>query len=163
MLYTGLNLHRSSSYITTMNDKCEIIGIMLYILIGQRTHGRTGEPQTVETEAPTARVLIRWRQLLPFLIMSVTTETMIQSVEAYFSLYAVANFGVAKATAAMPVAITPAVGLFTAPPGGHLSDRLGGVPVLVSVCLPSVPLTYLLGVVPNVPTLATVMAVVGIE
>jgi len=60
------------------------------------------------------------------------------------------------------VAIAPAVGLFAAPLGGYLSDRLGGVPVLVSLSFLAVLLIYLLGVVPNIPLLAAVMVAIGV-
>ncbi|MFC1965434.1 MFS transporter [Chloroflexota bacterium] len=150
-----------SSYIT-LTIPTIVLGIVLYFLIGRQVQYQANRPQTVEAEDPTAPARIRWRQLLPFLIMSVTTGTVIQSVIAYLSLYAVDHFGVAEATAAMLVSIAPGAGLFAAPIGGYLSDRLGGVPVLVVTGLLTVPLIYLLGVVPNVPTLAAVMVVVGI-
>ncbi|MFC2041251.1 MFS transporter [Chloroflexota bacterium] len=139
-----------------------VLGIVLYFLIGRQTRYPVSRPKTVETEDRTAPDRIRWRQLTPFLVMTVTTGTMIRSVIAYLSLYAVDHFGASEATAAMLVAIAPGVGLFAAPLGGYLSDRLGGVPVLVAVCSLAVPLIYLMGIVPNVPALAAVMVVVGI-
>ena len=149
------------SYIT-LAIPAILLGILLYILIGKRTQSETGDPQTVETEASTTPARIRWRQLAPFLIMSVATGTIVQSVAAYLSLYAVDTLGVAEATAAMLMAIRPATGFFAAPLGGYLSDRFGGVRVLVAACLLAAPLIYLLGVVPNVPILAAVLVVMGI-
>lgn len=141
-----------------------ILGVVLYGLIGGRAQVRVGEAQAVEVDGsvPTTAGRIHWRQLVPFVVLSVSIGTMIQSVAAYLSLYAVDHLGVAEATAAMLVAITPAVGLFAAPLGGYISDQVGGVPVLVAVGLLAIPLIYLLGVVPNVPTLAAVMVVMGI-
>jgi MFS family permease len=94
--------------------------------------------------------------------MSIAIGTIVQSVSAYLSLYAVDYFGATEATAAILMAISPAVGFFAAPLGGHLSDRIGGVPVLVAVGFLAIPLIYLLGVVPSVPALAGVMVVMGV-
>ena len=149
------------SYIT-LTIPVIVLGIVLYVLIGRQTKAWVGKPQTVEVKTPTVPVRIRWRQLVPFLVMSVTIGMTIHSVIAYLSLYAVDHFGVAEATAAMLVAIVPAVGFFAAPLGGYLSDRLGGVTVLVALGLLATPLIYLLGVAPNVPALVAVMAVVGV-
>jgi len=149
------------SYIT-LAIPAIILGIVLYILIGRMRQSQTGKQKTPDSETPTVHVRFPWRKLLPFFLMSVATGTMIQSVVAYFSLYAVDQLGVAEATAAVLVAITPAVGLFVAPLGGYLSDRVGGVPVLLAVSFLSAPLIYLIGVVPNIIAFIAVMIVIGI-
>jgi MFS family permease len=71
------------------------------------------------------------------------------------------NFGVSEATAAVLVAIIPAVALFAALLGGYLYDRIGGVPVLILVGLMSAPLVYLMGVAPNIPVLVAVLVALG--
>lgn len=65
---------------------------------------------------------------------------MLHSVVAYFSLYAVDQLGVSVAMAGILVAIMPAVGMFAGPLGGYLSDRIGGVPVLLIVSLLAHPI-----------------------
>ena len=139
-----------------------LLGIMLYILIGRRTQVLAREPQTTKTDVPTALARTRWRQLIPFLVMSVATGTIIRSVVAYFSLYFVDHFGVAEASAIMLIAITPAVSLFAAPLGGYLFDRMGGVLVLITISILGIPLIYLLGVMPSIPSFIVVMAALGI-
>ena len=139
-----------------------VLGIAIYVLLGRRMYAREKEKQTTGMEASTGPDSVRWRKLAPFIIMSVATGTMTQSVAAYLSLYAVDYFGVPEATAAILVAITPAVGLFAAPVGGYLSDRLGRIPVLLVVSFASIPLVYLLGVAPNVPALVAVMVAIGL-
>ncbi len=145
----------------TLSIPAIILGIVLYILIGRQAQGPAGKSGEIAATVPTEPFRIRWRQLAPFLVMSVTIGTIVQSVSAYLSLYAVDHFGVTEATAAVLVAISPAVGFFAAPLGGYLSDRIGGVPVLVAVGFVAFPLIYLLGVVPNIPALAAVMVVMG--
>jgi len=82
-------------------------------------------------------------------------------VAAYLSLYAVDYLGVAEATAAMLVAVTPGVGLVAGPLGGYLSDRFGGIPVIMTVSFLAIPLIYLLGLVSSVPALVAVMVAIG--
>ncbi len=139
-----------------------LLGIVLYFLIGQRMPVRPSENQTVRVEKPSAPTQIRWRKIVPFIIMSVTTGTISYSVAAYLALYAVDHFGITETAAAMLTAIMPAVGLFAAPLGGYLSDRIGRMLVLITACLLAAPITYLVGVVPNVPTLAITICVLGI-
>jgi len=139
-----------------------ILGILLYGLIGSRRQAHSGQPRGVESGVTTTPSRIPWRQLAPFIIISVATGTMVQSVSSYLSLYAVDNLGVAEAAAAMLMAITPATGLFAAPLGGYLSDRFGSIPVLLTVSYLAVPIVYLLGIVPNVVIFAVLMVVIGI-
>ncbi len=105
---------------------------------------------------------IPWRQLAPFIIMSVAIGTIVYSVLAYISLYAADNLGVTEAIAAMLVAIPPAISLFAAPVGGYLSDRFGSVPVLLVISFLAIPLVYLLGRAPSVTTLVALLVGIGI-
>jgi len=139
-----------------------ILGIALYILIGRRTQVQHAEPQTDDNGLPMLPAKIQWRKLAPFIIMSIATGTMIQSVSGYLSLFAVDYLGVSDATAARLIAVTPLVGLFAAPMGGYLSDRFGSVPVLIVVSCLAAPLLYLIGVVPNVAMLVVVMVAIGL-
>ncbi len=149
------------SYVT-LSIPTIILGIVLFILISRRTQITGTEHKASDVEVSRTQGRIRWRQMLPLLVMSVVTGTMIQSVAAYLSLYAVDQLGVAEVIAAMLVSITPATALFAAPLGGYLSDRFGGAPVLVTVSLLAIPIIYFLGMASNVITLVGVMIVMGI-
>jgi MFS family permease len=120
------------------------------------------EQKNSNSKTSVTKVRVNWRKLLPFLIISITTGTMIQSVAAYFSLYAVDQLGIAVTTAALLMAVRPAVGLFAGPFGGYLSDRIGSVPVIIVVSFLAIPLIYLIGVVPNILAFIAVMIVSGI-
>ncbi|MFC1897217.1 MFS transporter [Chloroflexota bacterium] len=139
-----------------------ILGILLYILIGKRTQTHINKSQEVDSKVNATSAQIYWRQLAPFIIMSVTAGTILQSAASYLSLYAVDNLGIAETEAAMLMAITPAVSLFAAPLGGYFSDRFGSIPVLLAVSFSSIPLIYLLGLTPNVAVLAVLMFAIGI-
>lgn len=139
-----------------------IIGILLYIFIGKRIQTQSTEQKNSNSKTSVTKVRVNWRKLLPFLVISITTGTMIQSVAAYFSLYAVDQLGIAVTTAALLMAVRPAVGLFAGPFGGYLSDRIGSVPVIIVVSFLAIPLIYLIGVVPNMLAFIAVMIVSGI-
>ncbi|UCB43216.1 MAG: MFS transporter [Dehalococcoidales bacterium] len=139
-----------------------ILGIALYTLISRRTKVQRTESQTSDNGLPALPTKIQWRKLAPFVIMSVATGTMVQSVSGYFSLFAVDYLNVAEATAGLLIAVTPLVGLFAAPMGGYLSDRFGSVPVLVTVSFLAAPLIFAIGVVPNVAIFIMVMVVIGL-
>lgn len=139
-----------------------ILGIALYMLISRRTKVQRAEPQICDNDLPVLPARIQWRKLAPFLIMSIATGTMVQSVSGYLSLFAVDYLGVSEATAARLIAVTPLVGLFAAPMGGYLSDRFGGVPVIIVVGCLAAPLIFLIGVVPNAAMLVVVMVTIGL-
>jgi MFS family permease len=149
------------SYLT-LTIPAIMLGILLYILISLRMQTQVSESQDVGGEAATESANVPWRKLAPFILISVVTGTMIQSVIAYLSLYAVDNLGVTEAAAAMLMSVTPAVGLFAAPVGGYLSDRFGSIPVLLIVSCLAIPAVYLLGVASNVTALAALMVAIGI-
>ena len=138
-----------------------MFGILLYFLIGSRMKTEVSRTQEVTPEVTTESARVPWRKLVPFILISVATGTMIQSVSAYLSLYAVDELGIAEATAAMLMAITPAVGLFAAPVGGYLADRFGSISVLLVISVLAIPLVYLLGRASNIITLAVLMLAVG--
>lgn len=125
-----------------------VLGIVLYYLIGR--HAITRAPKATAISTVSMIEKIQWRILLPFLVMSVATGTLTQSVAAYYSLYLVDHFGLLAPTAAALMAVAPAVGVMAAPLGGYLSDRFGSVSVLIITGLLAGPLLYTMNVVPNV-------------
>jgi len=139
-----------------------ILGVLLYILIGKRSRITENNQTTLDTSVPKTREQIPWRQLIPFVLLSVVTGTVIQSVSAYLSLYAVDHLHIAEQTAAMLMAISPGVGLFAAPMGGYLADRFGGMPVLVVASILAIPLVYILGLATNALSLVIIMILIGL-
>jgi len=150
-----------SSYLT-LAIPAIILGILLYILIGRWSQTRVHDFPEVDSEVTITSARVPWHKLVPFILISVAAGTMIQSVSAYLSLYAVDEIGVSEAAAAMLMAITPAVGFFAAPVGGYLADRFGSMPVLLVISFLAIPLVYLLGVVTSIITFAVLMVAIGI-
>jgi len=141
----------------TLSVPAMVLGVALYVLLGGRMRAHERTLQTPSGATPSEPQRVPWRQLAPFIVMSVATGTMVQSSGAYMTLYAVDHFGMPETAAAMLVSITPMIGLVAAPLGGHLSDRFGRVKMLLAASFTAIPLLYLLGVAPNVPILIVVM------
>jgi MFS family permease len=139
-----------------------MLGIVLYYLIGRQQ--RITQQTLKATDKNTASTItkIEWRVMLPFLVMSVAIGTLTNSVAAYYSLYLVDHFGLLAPTAAALMAVTPAVGVLAAPLGGYLSDRFGGISVLIVTGLLAGPLLYTMNVVPNVVFFVIVLLLIGV-
>lgn len=145
----------------TLSIPTAVLGVLLYILIGSRIKSQVSEHQEIDNEATAETTHIPWQKLVPVILISVTAGTMLQSVSAYLSLYAVDNLGVSEAAAAMLMAITPAVGFIAAPVGGYLSDRFGSITVLLIISFLTIPFIYLLGMASNITILIVIMVAIG--
>jgi ACS family hexuronate transporter-like MFS transporter len=142
-----------------------ILGIVLYILIGRRSKAdlkKRLEQVEQEPEIIDSVDTINWGRVVPFMIISVVTGTVVQSVSAYLSLYATDVLLLSDVTAGMLMSITPGVGLFAAPIGGYFGDRFGGMKVIMIVSFLSIPLMYLMGIAPNVGVLVVLMIAMGL-
>jgi MFS family permease len=80
------------------------------------------------------------------MILSVVTGGLVASVISVLTLYLVDNFGTSPQTAASLMAIYYSAGLWASPLGGHISDRLGRVPVIVVINLIAAAAIYLLNI-----------------
>ncbi len=138
------------------------LGVAIFIAFRRRDRRSRIVKRVAEAERPTKREPIPWRKLTPFIVMTIATGTVVQSVFGFISLIAVDNFGLSDTAAARLVAITPGVGLVAAPLGGYLSDRLGQVPVMLTISFLAIPAVYLLGVAANVGALVAVMLILGL-
>ncbi len=141
-----------------------ILGVIIYILIGRTTRAIAIRRQETGEESPTAAIsaTIQWGKLVPFMVLSVLAGTMIMSTSSFLSFYAVDKLNVPVTTIPLLMAITPGVGIFMAPLGGYLSDRFGGVRVMLVLGFSAIPLIYLMGLTPNVPTFILLMLAIGL-
>ncbi|MDH5696751.1 MAG: MFS transporter, partial [Dehalococcoidia bacterium] len=128
-----------------------VFGIIFYLILGRRA-GR-GEVQQVTTEQPEEKPSSpgRWRQLIAFLVLTISTQAVVFSTIAFIPLFMVDHFGVTEAAAAAFLATIYFAGLWASPLGGYISDHLGRVPVVLTVCFLTGPVLYLLNQVPYGP------------
>ncbi|MFC2008043.1 MFS transporter, partial [Chloroflexota bacterium] len=151
---------RSSFF--TLSIPIFLLGIILYILIGRLGQNPIRETPADGVDTPVEDTRVHWGKLVPFILLSVAIGTMIQSVSAYFSLYAVDILGASESVAAMLMSVSPAVGFVSAPVGGYLSDRFGSKTVLLVISFFAVPLVYLFGLASNIVAMVALMVAVGI-
>ncbi len=141
-----------------------VLGLVLYSLIGKKARAETKRREEFPEEVEYSKQVdsVRWGQIIPFMIVSVLTGTIIQSVSSYIVLYATDVLGVTETAAGLLAAITPAVGLVGAPIGGYIGDRFGGIRTIIAISILASPLMYLMGIAPNVPVLVILMICMGL-
>ncbi|MCL0090145.1 MFS transporter [Dehalococcoidia bacterium] len=123
-------------------------GAVFYVLLGRQMAGKKpGQaPAGGHDDAPPAPG--RRRRLVSFIVLTTFTQAVLFSVMSFIPLFLVDQFGVSRETAAALIAVIYSAGLWASPLGGHLSDRVGRVPVILAVCLLAGPAVYLLNLVP---------------
>lgn len=142
-----------------------VLGFVLFVLLGKRLKPAQEAEATAATNRATQAAgpaKIRWPVFLPFLVLTVGSGMIVQSVGAYYSLYATDTLGVAAAGVVLLMAISPFVGMFVAPTGGYLSDKLGATPVVMVSALLAGPLLFAMSRVPNVGVFAVLLGLLGI-
>ncbi len=112
-----------------------IFGIIFYRVLGRRAAMSRTQPEITEHHEEAAPQPGYLRRLVAFMILSAGTGGLAASVTSFLPLYMVDHFGASEQTAAYLMAIYCSAGLWASPLGGHISDRLGRVPVLVVISL----------------------------
>ncbi|MBI2832360.1 MAG: MFS transporter [Chloroflexi bacterium] len=127
-----------------------IFGVVFYLLIGRSTtEKKTGQKAIArgDESAPTP-VPGRLRRLVIFIVLSTFVQAVISSTISFIPLFLVDNFNVGKETSAVYISLIYSAGLWAAPLGGYISDRLGRIPVVLAVCFIVGPVIYLLTLTP---------------
>jgi len=138
-----------------------VFGIVLFVLLGRR--GLKGRPLSTKTDNSideSSQGSHIW-QLVPFIVLGVVLQNLIFSSVSFVPVYAVDFLGVSNEAAASLLAVAHFSGLAAGPLGGYLSDRLGKVPVLLTVALIAGPAIYLLNLVSVGWSLSLVLLLMG--
>jgi MFS family permease len=146
----------------TLSVPTAVFGIILYVLLGQHLVGKKAiqkETRAGKEETPKSGSA---RPLLYFLFLSIFTHAVLNSTISFIPLFLVDHFEIPKETAAALLALVYSAGLWAAPLGGHLSDRLGRIPVILFICLLTGPVIYLLNVAPYRWGIITLLISVGV-
>lgn len=139
-----------------------LFGIAFYILLGRRPEANRLPKAISQYHDKPQSPSINLPQLIPFMVLNVFTAGVSFSVISFIPLFMVDHFGVAEVTAASFISIIYSAGLWASPLGGHMSDRLGKVRMVLIACLVTGPLIYLLNVVPYGLGIGAVLLMIGI-
>lgn len=139
-----------------------LFGITFYILLGRHSEINRLPKATPEYQDKTQSLSNYLPRLAPFMVLSVFTQAINFSIIAFIPLFMVDHFGVAEAAAAASISIIHSAGLWASPLGGHISDRLGKVRVVLVTCLITGALLCLLNVVPYGLGIGALLLMIGI-
>ncbi len=138
-----------------------VFGIVFYVLLGRRADTKQTEHRLTDGDNEVPPSPRRLHRLVPFIILSTSTGAVILSTISFIPLFVVDRFGVGEETAAALIAVIYSAGLWASPLGGYLSDRLGRVPVVLTVCFIAGPVIYLLNLVPYGLGFGAVLVFIG--
>jgi MFS family permease len=124
-----------------------IFGIVLYVLLGRRGYTGRSQPKVTDGSVIISSAKDGIRHLVPFTALGVVLQVLIFSSVSFAPVYAVDHLGASNEAAAGLLSVAHFAGLVAGPLGGYLSDRLGKLPVMLTVSLLAGPAIYLLNYV----------------
>jgi MFS family permease len=125
-----------------------IFGAFFHVILGRRVDmpapsGNRGGKRRDRTDS-----IFHYRTIVVFIFLSAFTSAVMASTVSFIPLFMVDQFHVQEKTAAAFIAIIYSTGLWAAPLGGYLSDRMGRIPMILAVCFLTGPAVFLLNYVP---------------
>ncbi|MFC1898856.1 MFS transporter [Chloroflexota bacterium] len=139
-----------------------VFGIVLYLLLGRRDYGgKTEDTEPSKADGTTQGSPGRLRWLVAFVTLGVFLQVSLFSVSSMLTLFAVDNYRVSEGTAAILLAFYHSGGIWAGPLGGHLSDRIGKVPVMLVLGFVASPALYLMGIMPFGWSIYAVLMLMG--
>jgi len=139
-----------------------LLGVMFYVLLGRRAEISYIKEAAPEYHDKAQSGSIHLPRLVPFMVLSIFTHAVTFSIISFIPLFMVDHFGVGVAAAAAFLSIYHSAGIWASPLGGHMSDRVGKVKVVVVACLVTGPLICLLTLVPYGLGIGSLLLFIGI-
>ena len=140
-----------------------LLGGVLYVVLGRRLKTRAVEYAAIDSTGRVAGAAHNnFHKLAPFIIISTFAHAVTFCMVAFIPLFLVDRFGLEKEAAAVFLSIFYSAGLWASLLGGILSDRLGSVPVVLTVCFITGPVIYLLNFMPAALGVGCILFVLGI-
>jgi MFS family permease len=110
-----------------------LFGIFFYIILTRRIPNRAAELKAFKVKTDAAPMPSRMRRLVAVIVLSTFIQSSIISVVSFIPLFLVDQYGASKGLSAAAVSIVYSGGLWAAPLGGYISDRIGRILVSVLV------------------------------
>ena len=139
-----------------------VFGVIFFLLLGRRQNGNSGNGKPAETRTANESAEIRISRLIPFIILGIVVQIATFSSISFVPLFAVDKLNTSEAVGASLIALAQVAGLWAGPVGGYLSDRIGKIPVMLSVALAAGPLVYLMSLVSLGWSISIVLLALGI-
>lgn len=140
-----------------------LLGIFFHILLARRLRAAAVPASSIQSPQQEESASNRSSNgIVPFIVLSTLTQAFSYCVIAFVPLYLVDRFGLGKEAAAAFLSIYYSAGLWATLLGGTLADRLGGVPVVLTVCFIIGPAIYLLNMMPGPLGVGCLLFVMGI-
>lgn len=136
-------------------------GMLFYYVLSRIEVRKEWKPLPAKNPAGNETSKLHRRGLVAFVILSAFSAAIISSIIAFIPLFMVDDFGVSKETAAAFLAIIYSAGLWAAPLGGILSDRIGSVRMILAMSFLLGPFIYMLNLVPYGIGFGAVLLVIG--
>jgi len=137
-------------------------GFVLYVLLSRHERVHTGERGSRGVGGGAPAEIVSLRPLISFIVLSTFTGAVFISIISFIPLYVVDKLHVAEETAGALLGIIYSAGLWVGPLAGYLSDRLGRVPMMVTICFVGGPVTYLIHLAPYGWGLFALLLAIGI-
>ena len=125
-----------------------LFGIIFYQVLGRLDPSADQVRNTKDPKADSALPKSFYNRVIPFIVLTTLTSATMTSTFSFVPLYMVDQFNIAERTAAAMMAIIYSTGLWAAPLGGHLSDKVGKVRMMLVLCILTGPAIFLLNIVP---------------
>jgi len=136
-----------------------IFGSLFYIFLGRLDNVMDRRAEMSENQNETHLIPGRYRRLVVMIILGALTSAILISTISFIPLMLVDKFGVSEKTAAALLSLIYSSGLWAAPLGGYLSDRLGKIRVILAICFLGGPVVWLLNIFPyGIVTWAVLLA-----
>jgi len=138
-----------------------ILGIALYILLGQQELTKIARPEKSATTEERLAVPNYLRRLVVFLIVAIGVQALNASVILFSTLFLVDRLKISGEAAAGLLSIVYFVALFAGPVAGYLSDRVGSLTVVLTVSFFVGLAVLTLGAVPYIWGVSALLAIIG--
>ncbi len=137
-------------------------GIVFYMLLGRLGYGKNAKPKMDASHGEIAPSSRRLRPLVAVMILGIAIISLVYSTISFIPLFIVDHFGgVNNEAAAAMISLVFLGGLWAAPLGGYLSDRLGHVPVMLAAGFISGLAIYLQNLAPLGMAFSAVLITLG--
>ena len=136
-------------------------GFVFAAILRRRAKGDVGQASVRMSGSDDEGQSVDWQSLVTFLIVSCFTAAIVVSCISFIPLYLVDIYGLGEQTGAVAISLFYSAGLWAGVVGGHVSDRVGRVPVVAALALLSGPVLVLMSFGGSVPLVMGALVFLG--